>query len=243
MTAIFSAFSRGLTQLSDPRTRAVVWTSVGWTTLIFVGTWVSIAITLKVTTFIAIGWLESVFDFLSGAGAVFLTWFLFPPVVIAVGGLLLERVVDAVEARHYPDQPLPPGQSVAAAIGGAMRFLGAAIGLNLLCLPFLFFGPVYFVIYYGLNGYLLSREYFEVVATRRLNNVEATRLRKAHQTPLVLIGSAYAFFLTVPILNLITPVVATAAMVHLFERWRDKDTSGGTAVDVRTAGTEVGPQG
>lgn len=229
MNALFSAFFKGLNQLSDRQTRSVVWASIGWSTVIFIATWVAIWVLLKATTFIAIGWLEVIFDFVSGFGAIFLTWFLFPPVVIAVGGLLLERVVTAVEARHYPGLELAPGQSFGDAIGGTVALLGKAVGLNLLCLPLLLVPFLFPFVYYPLNGYLLSREYFEVVATRRMPNADARRLRAKKQTLLTIIGALYAFMLSVPLVNLLTPVVATAAMVHLFERWRENEAgpSGG----------------
>ncbi len=226
MRALISAFFRGLSQLSDPRTRSVVWVSIGWSTVIFIATWVAIWFILKVTTFIAIGWLEVIFDFVSGFGAIFLAWFLFPPVVIAVGGLLLERVVDAVEARHYPDQELAAGQKFSDAMIGTLALLGKAVGLNLLCLPLLLVPFLFPFVYYPLNGYLLSREYFEVVATRRMNGPDARRLRAKKQTSLTIIGAVYAFMLTIPLVNLLTPVIATAAMVHLFERWREKSSNG-----------------
>ncbi|MDH5489245.1 MAG: EI24 domain-containing protein [Rhodospirillaceae bacterium] len=219
MGGLISAFIKGLSQLSDPKTRGVVWASIGWTGLIFVLTWVGIWVGLKVTTFIAIGWLEVFFDFLSGAGAVVLTWFLFPPVVIAVGSLLLERVAVAVEERHYPGLPQAKGQTMAEGISASVRLLGTTLGLNLLCLPLMLVPPIFPFVYYTLNGYLLSREYFEVAATRRLRLSDAKALRGKKQTSLTIIGVAYAFMLTIPLVNLLTPVVATAGMVHLFHRW------------------------
>lgn len=243
MSKIFSAFFKGLAQLSDPKTRSVVWASIGWTGFIFILTWVGIWIVLKVTTFIAIGWLEVFFDFLSGAGAMVLTWFLFPPVVIAVGGLLLERVAVAVEQRHYPGLAQASGQSLMDGISSALRLLGTALGLNLLCLPLLLVPVIFPFVYYPLNGYLLSREYFEVAASRRLSNMDAKALRAKKQTLLTIIGIAYAFMLTVPLLNLITPVIATAAMVHLFHSWQgDRQDGKHQAVEVREHKTELEAQ-
>jgi len=230
MTGLISAFIKGLAQLSDPKTRGVIWASIVWTGLIFVLTWVGIWMGLKLTTFIAIGWLEIFFDFLSGAGAMLLTWFLFPPVVIAVGGLLLERVAVAVEERHYPGLAQAQGQTMTDGIFAALRLLGTTLGLNLLCLPLMLVPPVFPFVYYTLNGYLLSREYFEVAATRRLSLGEAQALRSSKQTSLTIIGVAYAFMLTIPFVNLITPVVATAAMVHLFHKWNKNNNSSASTI-------------
>lgn len=247
MGAIFSAYFKGLGQLSDPKTRSVVWASIGWSLAIFAGLYVALYIVLKVTTFIAIGPLEMIFDFVAQVGVLVLTWFLFPAVVTAVGALMLDKVVDAVEARHYPDLAMAPGLSIAESIGPALRFLGVTVGLNLLCLP-LIVTPLFPFVYYALNGYLLSREYFELVALRRVTTDDANAMRKRWKMTLFTAGIGFAIMLTVPFLNIIAPVIATAAMVHLFETWRKKDGvadkptnggGGGKGVTLRTNSTDV----
>ena len=78
-----------------------------------------------------------------------------------------------------------------------------------------FLPPLYALIFYGVNGYLLGREYFEQVALRRLDPAAARMLRRAHQGQVLLAGVVIAFLLTVPLVNLIAPIVATAFMLHL----------------------------
>lgn len=223
MGRIISAYFKGFGQLSDLMTRSVVWTSIGWSVAIFIGLFVALVVTLKATTFIAVGFLESLFDFVTIAGAPVLTWFLFPPVVTAVGSLMLDRVVEAVEQRHYPDLPVAPGLSLAESIGPALKLLVVTVGYNLLCLPLLFFPPLFLVVYWCMNGYLLSREYFELVSLRRISKADSLALRARWKTPLFIAGVGFAFMLTVPFLNILAPVIATAAMVHLFESWRKRD--------------------
>lgn len=223
MGRIFSAYFKAFEQLSDPKTRSVIWASIGWSVAIFIGLYVALYLVLKVTTFIAIGPLEMIFDFIAQFGVMLLTWFLFPPVVTAVGALMLDKVVDAVEQRHYPHLAMAPGASLKESIGPAIKFLGVTVGLNILCLPLLLIPPLFPFVYYGLNGYLLSREYFELVALRRLSVHDAQMMRLRWRAPLFIAGAGFAFMLTVPILNLIAPILATAATVHLFEAWRAKD--------------------
>lgn len=221
MGPILSSYFKGFAQLSDPKTRSVIWASVAWSVAIFAALYVVLYIVLKITTFIAIGPLEMIFDFIAQAGVLVLTWLLFPAVVTAVGSLMLDRVVEAVEARHYPDLPMAPGQTLAEGILPALRFLGVTVGLNLLCLPLLL-TPLFPFVYYALNGYLISREYFELVALRRVSAPDANVLRARWKMSLFAAGVGFAFMLTVPILNVIAPVIATAITVHLFEVWRDK---------------------
>jgi len=228
MARLISAYAKAFGQLSDRKTRSVVWTAVGWSVAIFIGLYASLKVILSVTTFIAIGWLETLFDFVVQFGVLLLTWFLFPAVVTAVGALMLEKVVVAVEQRHYPKLLPTPGMTFKDSLGPTLKFLGTTVGLNLLTLPLLLIPPLFPFVYYGLNGYLLSREYFELVALRRLRVQDAQALRLRWRTPLLIAGVGFAFMLTVPFLNLIAPIIATAATVHLFEAWRRHDHLGDT---------------
>ena len=91
------------------------------------------------------------------------------------------------------------------------RYLGVMIVLNLVLLVFLFFPPLFPFVFYAVNGYLLSREYFELVASRRAGADEIRELRKAHRGQLFVAGVIVALLLTTPGINLLAPVVATAA--------------------------------
>ena len=71
------------------------------------------------------------------------------------------------------------------------------------------------VIYLALNGYLLGREYFELVAHQRLALGEARQQRRGQRGRLWLAGAAIAVMLMIPVFNLVAPVVAIAFMVHL----------------------------
>jgi len=72
-------------------------------------------------------------------------------------------------------------------------------------------------LFLAVNGYLVSREFFEIVAARRMPPRPARRLRKAYTMRIFLFGLATVFLLTIPVLNIIVPVLAAAAMVHLYE--------------------------
>jgi len=219
---MFKAFSKGLSQLNDGPTRQVLLLSVGIALIVFFALWSSVAYTLTNTAFFQMGWLETAVDVLGGLATAVLTWFLFPGVVSAVISLFLERVADCVEARHYPELAKTEGPPISDALLSSIRFLAIFVLLNLLMLPFLFFPPIFPFVFYGVNGYLLSREYFELVALRRVDAEQAKVLRKANQGQLFVAGVVIAFLLTIPVINLITPVVATAAVIHLFESWRRK---------------------
>lgn len=217
---MISALIKGINQLSDKPTRKYIWYSVVAAILTLIVLWTVVGYVLGETALTDIGWLEGAIDILGGLATLALTWFLFPATVSAVIGLFLEQVADCVERRHYPSLGPASGQSVGEAVVTTLKFLAILVVLNLLMLPFLFLGPIFPFVFYTVNGYLLGREYFELVASRRLPAAEVQALRKQRQGGILAIGIAIAFLFTIPVVNLLMPVVATAAMVHLFESWR-----------------------
>jgi uncharacterized protein involved in cysteine biosynthesis len=164
---------------------------------------------------------------LGGAFVVLLlvvSFLLFPAVVAVVLSLFLEQVAGAVERRYYPDLPPPRGQPLLEATRGALLFAGITVALNLLALPLYLvlslLPPLNIFVFYGLNSYLLGREYFELVAVRRLDLGRTRQVQRAFRGRIFRAGLVIALLLTIPLVNLITPLVATAFMLHVFERLR-----------------------
>ena len=220
---MFGAFAKALDQFGDPQTRRVFWIGIAVAAVTFAGLWTAIFYLLASTQAFDgpwLGWLDWIADLLGGAVTLWLTWLLFPAVITLVVGIMLDSVAGAVEQRHYPYLPMAQGQSVLASALGALQFTAVLVVLNLFLLVFLLFPPVFPFVFYAVNGYLLGREYFELVALRRLVPAEATALRQRHSGSLLVTGVLIALLLTVPLVNLLIPVIATAAMVHLFESWR-----------------------
>ena len=93
------------------------------------------------------------------------------------------------------------------------------VGLNALALIVYFIvGPLAPLMFWALNGYLLGREYFQMVAMRRLGRVAARDLRRRNSGQVWLAGILMTVPLTVPLLNLIIPVLGAATFTHLFHR-------------------------
>lgn len=158
-------------------------------------------------------------SFIIGAGG--LTWMLFPVAAVAVISLFLDSICEAVEQRHYPHRTGARSQPLLEAVFGAVKFLAITIALNVAALPIYLLliwvlgsGAFLFLI---VNGYLVSREFFELVAARRMEPGPATRLRRAHRLRLILFGMLSVFLMSIPIVNLVAPVLAAAAMVHFYE--------------------------
>jgi CysZ protein len=221
---MLKALSKGASQLNDTATRKILWLSIGVTVLVFIGLWTGISFILAQTSFFQWGWLEAITDVLGGLATVVITWFMFPGVVSAIISLFMDQIANCVEARHYPDLPKAGGPPLLDNIISSIKFLSIYVIINLCLLPFLFLGPLYLPIFYIANGYLISREYFELAAHRHLSTPAARSLRKANKWQLLSLGIAITFLLTVPIINLIIPVVAVGATIHLSQAWRSEKT-------------------
>ena len=85
-------------------------------------------------------------------------------------------------------------------------------------MPFLFVAGLGLVIMFVANAYLLSREYFLLAAMRFRPPAEAKAMRSAHRGQIFMAGLLIAMFVSIPIVNLATPLFAMAMMVHMHKR-------------------------
>ena len=69
--------------------------------------------------------------------------------------------------------PLPIGAALATLRLGALTIVIHLV-LLLLYFLFIFLPPLSFALYYAVNGRLLGREYFEIIALRRMNRAAAS---------------------------------------------------------------------
>lgn len=141
------------------------------------------------------------------------------PVATAFMGIFLDKVADAVEDRHYPG--LPPARRIGLIEGlsDAARFLAVVLGVNLVALiGYLIFAPVAPLLFWGVNGYLLGREYGQLVALRRHDAAEAGAFRRANRGRLFIAGVVMAVPLTIPVINLLVPIVGAASFTHLYHK-------------------------
>ena len=169
------------------------------------------------TTLFEATWLDTSVSLLGGVAALGLSWLMFPAVMVAVSSLMLDSIVAAVERRHYPH--LEPAREIPLwrSILESLRFLALVLVLNLAALPLYFVPVVNLFVYFLVNGYLVGREYYELVAVRRLNRAGMRYLRSRAKLRLFAAGVIIAFISTLPIVNLVVPVLAAAFMVHIFE--------------------------
>jgi CysZ protein len=148
------------------------------------------------------------------AGAIFIM----PAITAFVASFFSDEIAAEVERVHYPaDPPGRPISTARATIEGVKTALLALL-VYLIAVPFVLFAGLGFLIFFVANAWLLGREYFLLAAMRFHSVEEAKRLRKTHHGTVVLAGCFIAAFVSIPILNLATPLFGTAFMVHMHKK-------------------------
>lgn len=233
---MIAALSKAFAQLTDPAFRSVMLRTLAFSIAAFCAVWFCAWWGLTWAESALADWLASeswwagivgwLFSALSVAAILVASFLLFPAVTAIILSFLLDDIAEAVERRHYPALPQARQPPLFETLRGALGFAGVAILLNLIALPLYlvltFLPPANLFVFYMLNGYLLGREYFELVAVRRLELPLSKALRRRFRVRVFVAGVAIAFLLSVPVVNLIAPIVATGFMVHIFEALRQR---------------------
>ncbi len=222
---IWRAFSRALGQLGDGRFIRVVFLGAVLAVALLTGVYAALLWVLE--TFIPgtvtipfvgpVGGIDTLLSWGSVLLMLVLSVFLMVPVASAFSGLFLEDVAQAVEERHYPDLPPVPRARLGDTLIDTANFTGLLIVVNVLALILYFFaGPFIPVVFWAINGFMLGREYFTLVATRRLGRTAAKALRKQYAGRIWLAGTLMAAPLSIPLINLVIPVLGVATFTHIF---------------------------
>lgn len=219
---MISAVTRALRDTFSPPLRSVMLRSLGLAVLLLgaagAGATYGLELIPNIGAEWGVPWIDGIIELLSGALVVVILILLLMPVSALFAGLFLEEVAAAVEEQHYPGDGAGRDQPFFQGLWIALKFTTVLILLNLAALPLYFIPVVNIFVYWGLNGYLLGREYFELVALRH-REVEATRtLRRQNRGRVFASGVAAAALASIPILNLLTPFFATALMVHVHKQ-------------------------
>jgi uncharacterized protein involved in cysteine biosynthesis len=230
---MLKSFSLAAAQLFHPSLRRYVLGGIVSAAVVFALLWAGVWWILSgfdLTELPFISWLDSfsgtLFDWIAGVlfvtTLVSVTLLLYPGTVIIIASLFLDQVADAVETRHFPNLPPARPQNISEVVIQSVRFTTVMVVLNIAALPIyavlFFLPPLNIAFFYLLNGYLIGREYFELVALRRLAPKTARKLRKNSRGSLLISGAILTLLMTIPIVNLIAPVFGAAFMTHLFHR-------------------------
>lgn len=224
---------KALTQMISPPMRGILWKSIG--------------LSLVLIALIGV-LLQRLMSWLAGAGAVWLeallgpsfdttvnvlTWvlsiaasfgivigavFLMPAVTSLVASFFVDDIADIVEREHYPAER--PGAALPVTVAGIEGIKTALLSVvvYLVALPFVVFAGIGVIGFFIATAWLLGREYFELAAMRFRSPAEAKAMRRQNGALIFTAGLFIAAFVSIPIVNLATPLFGMAFMVHLHKR-------------------------
>ncbi|PIE13691.1 MAG: hypothetical protein CSA70_04870 [Rhodobacterales bacterium] len=222
---IFSSFFKAVGQIGDPRFRRVLWLGIGLTIALLVAAYAGLLWLIDVLVgpegyagvLGDVTWLPGLLGLSSIIFMLVLSVFLMVPVASAITSMFLDEVAQAVEDKYYPHLPDVPGVPFAEALKDTVNFLGVLIAANLLAfILYAFIAPMAVFIFWGLNGFLLGREYFQLAAMRRIGRDRAKALRSRHTATIWAAGVLMAAPLSLPLINLLVPILGAATFTHLF---------------------------
>jgi CysZ protein len=163
----------------------------------------------------AAAWL---FSIAAGLGIIVGSIMLMPAVTAMVGSFFADQIGAEVEREHYPADPSGKPLPLWLALWEGFKTAVLALLIYLCAAPLLLFAGFGAVVFFLATAYVLGREYFELAAMRLRPPAEAKALRRRNAARVYIGGLFIAAFVSIPVLNLATPLFAMAFMVHLHKR-------------------------
>ena len=165
-----------------------------------------------------VGWLIWFLSIAAGLGIIVGGVFLMPAVTAFVGSFFVDEIAEHVERAYYSAEPPGNALPLFRAVTEGSKTALLAVLVYLCALPFLLVAGIGLVMLFLAAAYLLGREYFELAAMRFRPVAEAKSFRKSHQGSVFAAGMLIALFVSIPIVNLATPLFGMALMVHMHKK-------------------------
>lgn len=214
---MISAAFKALGDLLSTEFRSILLKATAMTLALFIAILVGVEALLASLTLIPWPWAETLAAVGAGLGLLVAFFFMMAPVTAIFAGLYLDDVAGRVEERHYPQDSKGSSLSGYRALITSLQFAVIVLAVNLAVLPLVFTGIGAAALIVA-NAYLLSREYFEMIAMRHMAVDEARLLRKANTPRVFAAGFVPAVMSLIPFVNLAVPLFATSYFVHIFKR-------------------------
>jgi uncharacterized protein involved in cysteine biosynthesis len=163
----------------------------------------------------ALAWLLSI---AAGLGILVGSVMLMPAVTAVVGSFFADHIADEVERGYFPADPPGKALPLSLALWEGAKTAVLAVVIYLCAVPLLIFVGFGAVIFFLATAYILGREYFELAAMRFWSPPQAKALRRDNWVRVYAGGLLIAAVVSIPIINLVTPLFAMALMVHVHKR-------------------------
>jgi len=235
--SMLDAAAKALAQMFTPALRAVLMKAVGLALILIVIVGIVLQRFLSALAEQGATWAEQssgfaphaawqtlawVLSIMAGLGIVTGALFLMPTIAAFVGSFFVDEIAEKVERAYYPAEPAGRALPILRALLEGLKIAALTLLVYFCALPFIFFAGLGVIVLFLANSYLLGREYFELAAMRFRPPFEAKAMRRANAAYVFLCGMAIAVFVSIPVLNLATPIFAMAFMVHVHKQMSGK---------------------
>jgi len=230
---MLDAAVKALSQILSPPMRSILWRSIGVALVLIVVVSIGLQRLLSwlatsgevwadallgptfQTPLNLLAWIISV---AAGLGIVFGAVMLMPAITSLVASLFVDEVADHVEHEHYPAERPGTALPLSIAIPEGVKTALLTVLVYLIALPFVLVAGAGFIVFFIAMAWLLGREYFELAAMRFRSPQEAKAMRRDNAATVFTAGLFIAAFVSIPIVNLATPLFGMAFMVHMHKR-------------------------
>ena len=230
---MIDAAVKALSQILSPPMRSILWRSIGLALVLVTVLAIGLQRLLSWFASHGEGWAEAmlgptfhtplnllawVVSIAAGLGVVLGGIFLMPAITSLVASFFVDEVADHVEREHYPAERPGVALPLGLAFSEGIRTSLLTILVYLIALPFVLIAGAGFLAFFIATAWLLGKQYFELAAMRFRSPADARLMRKENAAAIFTAGLLIAAFVSIPIVNLATPLFGMALMVHMHKR-------------------------
>jgi CysZ protein len=230
---MIEAAVKALAEILSPPMRSILWRSIGLALVLITVLSIGLQRLLSWLATSGEGWAEAalgpgahtplyvlswIVSVAAGLGIVFGGILLMPAITSLVASFFVDEIADHVEREHYPTEPPGVALPFALATHQGIKTALLTILVYLIALPFVFMAGLGFIAFFIATAWLLGREYFHLAAMRFRSPEEARAMRRDNAATIFTAGLFIAAFVSIPVVNLATPLFGMAFMVHMHKR-------------------------
>ena len=230
---MLDAAVKALSQILSPPMRSILWRSIALALVLIVVLALGLQRLLSWFAVSGEGWAEAtlgsgyhtplnilswIISIAAGLGVVVGAVFLMPAITSLVAGVFVDEAADHVEREYYPAERPGVALPFTLAMTEGVKTALLTILVYLIALPLVLVAGAGFLVFFVATAWLLGREYFELAAMRFRPPAEAKAMRKDNAATIFAAGLFIAAFVSIPIVNLATPLFGMAFMVHMHKR-------------------------
>jgi uncharacterized protein involved in cysteine biosynthesis len=229
---MLDAAVKAIAQMFSPELRRILWRAIGLSLILIAvvsillqrglawlatsgETWAESTLGGYHSALDALSWVVSI---AAGFGILFGAVFLMPVITSLIASVFVDDVAEEVERVHYPADRIGTALPVVRSLIEGSKTALLTLLVYLIALPFVFLAGAGVFVFFFATAYLLGREYFELAAMRFRSVAEAKAMRRQNASTVFAAGCFIAAFVSIPILNLATPLFGMALMVHIHKR-------------------------